>query len=123
MADSTVLRNAMAAAIAQATHVSLHTGDPAGTGANEVVGGDPPYARVPIDSWAPGTDGVYLATITTPFNVPADTEVLWAGLWNGTTYLDKAPVFVATVAQDSVTITQLAFVVPIPEPPDPGPGS
>lgn len=115
MADSAVLREAMAAVITQATHVSLHTGDPAGTGANEVTGGAPAYARVAITSWTAGAvDGVYTATLAGPFDVPADTEITWAGLWNGTTYLDKAPAFATTIAQDTVEIIALVFVVPDP---------
>lgn len=116
MADSAVLREAMAAAITQATHVSLHTGDPAGTGANEVTGGSPAYARVAITAWTAGTvDGVYVATLAGPFDVPPDTDIVWAGLWNGTTYLDKAPAYVSTTVQDTVEILSLTFVVPEPE--------
>lgn len=113
----------MAAVIAQASHVSLHTGDPAGTGANEVVSGGG-YARVPIDSWTRIDDGVYQATLSSVFTLPPDTEVLWAGLWNGSTYLDKAATYAATAdVQDTVEIISLIFVVPIPEPPIPGPGA
>jgi len=115
MADSAVLREAMAAAVTQATHVSLHTGDPAGTGANEVAGGSPAYARVAITAWTAGpVDGTYTATLAGGFNVPADTEVTWAALWNGSTYLDKAPAFAATIAQEVVEILSLTFVVPAP---------
>lgn len=115
MADSAVLREAMAAVITQATHVSLHTGDPSGTGANEVTGGAPAYARVAITSWTAGAvDGVYTATLAGPFDVPADTEITWAGLWNGATYLDKAPAFATTITQDTVEIITLVFVVPDP---------
>lgn len=115
MADSDYLREKMAAVITEATHVSLHTGDPAGTGANEVTGGDPAYARVAITTWDPGAvDGTYTATLAGPFNLPPDTEVTWAGLWNGTTYLDKAPAFASSVAQETVEIISLTFVVPVP---------
>lgn len=111
MADSAVLREAMAAAITMATHVSLHTGDPAGTGASEVSGGG--YARVAITSWAPGAvDGVYVATLAGSFTVPANTEIAWAGLWNGAVYLDKAPATASTIAADTVSILSLTFVVP-----------
>jgi hypothetical protein len=109
MADSTVLRDALAAVIMQATHVSLHTGDPAGTGANEVTGGSPAYERVAISSWADAGDGLCVATLAGPFNVPADTDVEWAGLWNGSTYLDKAPALAALLDQDTVEILYLAF--------------
>ena len=113
MADSAYLREKMAAAIAEATHVSLHTGDPAGTGANEVTGGS--YARVAISSWtAGGIDGVYTAVLSGDFNVPANTEITWAGLWKTTTYLDKAPASASTIGADVVQILSLTFVVPAP---------
>lgn len=116
MADSAALREAMASAITQATHVSLHTDDPAGTGAHEVTGGDPAYARVAITSWTAGpVDGIYTATLAGPFDLPGDTDVTWAGLWNDTVYLDKAPAYVSTEEQSSVAILSLTFVVPEPE--------
>lgn len=104
----------MAQVITSATHVSLHSGDPAGTGANEISGGTPAYARVAITAWADTGDGVYTAILAGPFDVPADTEVTWAGLWEGTTYLDKAPAYASTVNQDTVEILSLTFVVPGP---------
>jgi hypothetical protein len=109
MADSAVLREAMAAAITSATHVSLHTGDPAGTGANEVVGGG--YARVAITAWTAGAvDGTYVATLAGNFTIPAATEVQWAGLWNGTTYLDKASAVASSIGIEQVQILSLTFV-------------
>lgn len=114
MADSAYLREKMAAAITEATHVSLHIADPAGTGANEVTGGT--YARVAITSWTPGPeDGIYTAVLAGNFNVPANTEVTWAGLWKGTTYLDKAPAAASTIGADIVQILSLTFVVPAEE--------
>lgn len=109
MADSVVLREAMAAAIVQATHVSLHTADPAGTGVGEITGGTPAYARVAITAWTNDGNGYYTATLAGPFDVPPNTAVTWAGLWNGATYLDKAPAYASTIAQDTVTITNLSF--------------
>lgn len=122
MADSAVLREAMAAAITQATHVSLHTGDPDGTGANEVAGGG--YTRVPISGWTAGpVDGTYTATLgVTAFNVPANTEIEWAGLWNNAVYLDKAPCSASTIGADLVEILSLTFVVYAPDDPL-GPGN
>jgi hypothetical protein len=108
----------MAAVITEATHVSLHFDDPAGTGANEISGGTPAYARVAITAWAPDTanDGTYIATLAGAFDVPPNTEVTWAGLWNVDTYLDKAPAFVSTVAQETVQILSLTYVVTDPDP-------
>jgi hypothetical protein len=102
----------MANAAKQATHMSLHIDDPAGTGANELTGGNPAYARVAITSWADGSPGTCLATLAGPFNVPASTDVTWAGLWKDNTYLDKAPCEISTVGQEVVNILMVAFVVP-----------
>lgn len=111
---STYLREKLAAVIAEATHVSLHTGDPGYTGASEVTGGT--YARVAITSWAAGSvDGTYTATLAGNFNVPANTEITWAGLWNGTTFLDKAPASASTIGADIVQILSLTYVVPDPD--------
>lgn len=106
----------MAAVITMATDVSLHDADPAGIGAGEISGGSPAYARVAITAWAEVGDGIYEATLAGPFDVPADVEVIWAGLWDGSTYLDKAPAFAATVDQEVVYIDSLRFVVADPEP-------
>ena len=72
--------------------------------------------------WAEVDDGIYEATLAGPFDVPADVEVIWAGLWDGSTYLDKAPAFAATVDQEVVYIDSLRFVVADPEPIS-GPGA
>lgn len=115
MADSAYLREKMAAAILEATHVSLHSDDPAGVGANEISGGDPAYARVAITAWDAGAvDGEYQATLAGPFNVPPNTQVVWAALWNGDIYLDKATAYASTIAQEVVEILSLYFVVPEP---------
>lgn len=106
------LRSAMAAEIAAATHMSLHVSDPGDTGAGEIAGGTPPYARVAISSWAPGaTPGTYVATLAGPFNVPPATDIAYAGLWNGNTFLEKAQTSAATIGQEVVTISQVVFVV------------
>lgn len=111
---STYLREKMAAVIAEATHVSLHIADPGAAGASEVTGGT--YVRVGITSWAPGAvDGTYTATLAGDFNVPANTEITWAGLWNGTQFLDKTPTSATTIGADVVQILSLTFVVPDPD--------
>lgn len=109
----------MAAAIGTATHVSLHTDDPGETGENEVSGGSPAYDRVVISSWANVGDGILEATLAGDFDIPPNTEVTWAGLWDGTTFLDKATCFAASISQETVTITTLRFIVPIPDPTEP----
>lgn len=76
-----------------ATHASLHTADPGTSGASEVTGGAPAYARKPL-TWAAGSvDGVVTASAT--FDVPAGATVSFAGLFTALTagtFLDKVAV-------------------------------
>lgn len=65
-----------------ATHASLHTADPAGTGASEVVGGS--YIRQPI-TWADATGGVKTMVGTATFQVPAGTTITHCGTWTAAT--------------------------------------
>lgn len=84
-----------------ATHASLHTADPAGTGANEVTGGTPAYARLPV-TWNAGTvDGVLTSNLL-EFDVPASTTLTHVGLWTAVTagtYLDKSAISATFVSQ------------------------
>lgn len=68
---------------------SLHTDFPGATGANEVTGGTPAYARkvIVVDSSAGGTR---LLNAAETFNVPACT-VKWVGMWDAATYVLCAP--------------------------------
>lgn len=119
MVDSVVLRHEMAGAVTAATHLSLHTADPTGTGANEASGGTPAYARVAITAWSSDTDslgvpddsGLYIATPAGPFDVPAGTYT-HVGLWAGSVYYDSAAITPTTAAaQDTVTLDLVAFWV------------
>lgn len=67
-----------AAAAALVDKVSLHTGDPGTTGASEVAGGSPAYARVTPPT--PTLNGTGQFTFQVTFNVPAGTTVGGAGL-------------------------------------------
>lgn len=93
-----------------AAYVSLHTADPAGTGANEVTGGAPAYARKAA-AWSAGTvDGVVTATVT--FDVPAGTTVTHVGLWDaatGGTFLDQAAITSQTFASQGTYQVTLTF--------------
>jgi len=83
-------RNAAVSGLAAvATYVSLHSADPGLTGASEISGGTPAYARKSL-TWASaaagssGTSGVVL------LDVPGATSVSYFGLWSaatGGTYL------------------------------------
>lgn len=65
------------------THLSLHTAWSA-TGANEVTGGSPAYARKPA-TWnaAAGASAALAATVT--FDVPAAATVRYVGRWTALT--------------------------------------
>lgn len=69
-----------------ALYASLHTADPGGTGASEVTGGSPAYARIAV-TWDPASGGVVDADTSTPvvFDVPAGVTVTHGGLWSAAT--------------------------------------
>ena len=72
------------AIIALGSYVSLHTGDPSTTGANEATGGSPAYARQQT-TWSADTtdDGVRAGTQVT-IDLPAGTYTHF-GLWSAAT--------------------------------------
>ncbi len=73
-------KNTMLNAITIAS-LSLHTAyDP--TGANEVVGGVPAYARLPVTFGAPALGQQLLTGVPYTFDVPA-TTIAWIGMWDG----------------------------------------
>jgi hypothetical protein len=68
-----------------AVYASLHTGAPSTTGANEVTGGSPAYARKGV-TWAAAAAGVIAMAATFPvFDVPASTTVAYVGLFSALT--------------------------------------
>lgn len=79
--DST--KNSLASAyVGLGTWVSVHTASPGTTGANEVTGGTPAYARKQT-TWGTPTAGVVSGSEVT-FDVPAGTYTHW-GLWSAQT--------------------------------------
>lgn len=90
---------------ALATHASLHTADPGTTGASEVTGGSPAYARIPLTWVAGGSDGIYTTSAT--FNLPASTAPTHVGLWSALTsgsFRDKAVCAITSGSQRTVTV-------------------
>ena len=78
-------RNLMLDALgAAAGFISLHTADPGGTGANEVSGGSPAYARKPV-AWNAAASGGLDNTGTPAIDVPGNITVTHWGLWNAAT--------------------------------------
>ena len=68
---------------AVATFASLHSGDPSTTGANELTGGSPAYAREAI-TYAAAATGTKANSAALTFDVPAST-VAHVGLWSAVT--------------------------------------
>lgn len=66
------------------THISLHTADPGTTGASEVSGGSPAYARKPV-TWSASSGGSKALASTYTFDVPASTTVAYVGLFSALT--------------------------------------
>ena len=75
---------ALDAAVALITHLSLHDGDPGTTGANEVSGGSPAYAREAV-TWGSAASREVDISAPLQFDVPASTTVLWVGMWSAST--------------------------------------
>lgn len=80
MAFSNAAKNAALDAIgSNATWISMHTADPGTTGASEVVGGSPAYARV-ATTWSAASAASKSGSQVTS-NIPASTAVGFWGLW------------------------------------------
>jgi hypothetical protein len=69
--------------------LSLHTGYPGTTGANEVSGGTPAYARQSA-TFGAASGGQRTLSSSVTFDVPA-TTVRWIGVWNGSTFMSWSP--------------------------------
>ncbi|QMU23315.1 hypothetical protein H3V45_14845 [Gordonia rubripertincta] len=94
----TALLNAYAA---QGTWISLHTADPGSTGASEVSGGTPAYARQQTTWGTPSAGSMTGSKVS--INVPA-TTVVGAGVYSagtGGTYLDKLSIPSTTVSANA----------------------
>jgi hypothetical protein len=79
---ATAAKNAMLDA-EPTTHLSLHTAWSA-TGANEVSGGSPAYARQAA-TWDAASGAVAALSAPVTFDVPAATTVKWVGRWTADT--------------------------------------
>lgn len=102
----TATANAMLDALT-ITHASLHTDFPGTTGANEVTGGAPAYARKAVTiNAASGKQRLLNAAVT--FDVPACT-VKWIGFWNNATFLFAVPNGGATPKNFMALSTDIAY--------------
>lgn len=75
-------KNLMLDALAEeATHVSLHDGDPGENGANELSGGNPAYARQAV-TFGVASNGEVTISNTPEFDVPGESTVEYVGFWD-----------------------------------------
>lgn len=78
-------RNAMLDALgALITYFSVHTAYPSTSGANEVSGGSPAYARK-SKTWNAAASGAMDDSNTCVFDIPAATTARWIGMWGAST--------------------------------------
>ena len=78
-------KNLMLDALAAvAVFVSLHSADPGATGANEISGGSPAYARK-AGTWNAAAAGSLDNSNVPAFDVPAGTTVAFVGFWSAVT--------------------------------------
>ena len=64
--------------------ISAHDGVPGLTGANEVTGGAPAYARNPA-TYNAASGGSMALSGTETLDIPAATDVTWLGIWDALT--------------------------------------
>lgn len=106
--------DAMAAAI---THLSLHDDDPSTSGANEVSGGSPAYARKSV-TWAAASSASVAMSGTVAFDVPSSTTVKYVGYWSassGGTFRGAKAVTNETFAgQGTYTVTAATITLSDP---------
>jgi hypothetical protein len=103
--STTGKNTALAAIAAVADFASLHTGHPGNTGANELAGGTPAYARKAV-TWNAPAGGILTLSNSPQFDVPAAT-VSRVGFWDeavGGNFYGWAPLQGAT-ADDMVPFT------------------
>jgi hypothetical protein len=91
-------------------YISLHTGDPSTTGANEATGGSPAYARKQTTWSAGSSDGIYTGTEVS-IDVPAGTYT-YAGVWSavsGGTFRGSQAITSATYGGQTVVKVTPSF--------------
>jgi hypothetical protein len=113
MPFSTTAKNTMLDSLSIA-YASLHSADPGNSGANELSGGSPAYARKAISVGA-SSSGQRTASTQPVLDVPAGTTVAFVGYWSavsGGTFLGSfdVPNEVYSV-QGTYTITSATFSI------------
>lgn len=93
MPFSTFAKDLMLDVVAGGTHAghdlyaSLHSADPGDTGASEIAGGSPAYARIGPVTFDPSSGGVVMKDTGFPvvFDVQSGDAVSFGGLWSDPT--------------------------------------
>ncbi len=109
MASSGALKEAAAlGATGAGGWVSLHTADPGTTGASEVAGGSPAYARKQT-TWTGGASDGVVAGSAVSIDVPAGTYThvgIWSASTAGTFLTSYAlPTAIVMSVQGQITVT------------------
>ncbi|MBF6449039.1 MULTISPECIES: phage tail fiber protein [Nocardia] len=110
-ATKNTLCNAYAGIGGANTYVSIHTGDPGTSGANEATGGSPAYARV-ATTWGAASNGQVSGSQVT-INLPAGTYT-YAGLWtaaSGGTFIDKVAIASTTLGSQGTLLVTPTFTM------------
>lgn len=68
-------------------NVSLHSGNPGESGANELSGGSPAYARMPVTFLAASGGEKTISEASVEFDVPAGSTVQYVGVWSGSSFV------------------------------------
>src|SRR4051812_2425274 len=110
MAESTASKTErIADFILDVTHVSLHSADPGTTGASELSGGSPAYARK-VPAFTAAASGATNLSASLAFDVPLNGAPAYYGLWKSGVFLGGAALSVAETAypaQGTYTLTSL----------------
>lgn len=111
---STSAKNAMLDELATlAIFASLHSAYPGDSGASEISGGSPAYARKSV-TWNAAASGNLDNNANPTFDVPAATTVAWIGLWSAVTvgtFYGSFPLAGGTVAPFETTASDDIFRV------------
>lgn len=86
---TTYAKNLMLSALA-VDFLSAHDGYPGLTGANEISGGTPAYARKAV-TFGAASGGVRTTSGSVAFDIPAGKTVRWVSAWQGGNYVGCAP--------------------------------
>ena len=88
MSATVAVRNTMLdAGFPASVTVSIHSGNPGESGANELSGGSPAYARMPATFLAASGGQKAISETSITFDIPSGSTVQYVGVWDGSTFL------------------------------------